>query len=791
MLIVTRKRPGRRRLRIISLKSTLFSLGLWLVLLASFSVAIDEYHDFDTSHFNGDEILDQSGNDAFGRLRGANESLNGLIEQSLTCDGTDFIELNMTGCGGASDANFTVWFWFNSSSASLATASEVLFSKNGGSGFFIQLTRENGATPGVTLAVNGGATIQSGIHDYFTHDDYDFIAVRQYFSEQWDLFVGNRTKLNKYSGVASYSCGVPNAVLCYDGSSYYTQDTDFDEVGIAYEYLNDSYITDTLWNNGDGWTWPDVDSPDLDLLFLNGSGIDKNDFFEGESFQVYLNYTNNANGLGVNDSSCWMTLMNFTEPLSYGWGSDVFFDDSSGLYFLNVSFSFPDHGDRVMWANCSNPNSLLSSNYSEGFHIENLPPVVRIVNVSTSNGTTDLFDGAVVEYSSDDFVFGVDVVDDDLSWVVLNLFNGSDNLIYSFGGNPQNETIIPHDFFVDFSQNPFNLTVWANDTTGNYSYEDVFFNVSDTIYPAWSGFSNVSVQNGTVYHWNAEVVDENLFAFNISCDNGFNFFIDEINNYTYNFVNSTLIDQNVSCWVDVCDGHTGKEISLSVDKISPRALVIGGQAFNYTGAYDVDITSVKKKDRVSFIVSRSEKNLDKKLLTYHFQYRTLKGVYLPSERYQGWIVDYPSRTWFDLNSNEDADVVVYPLSDGVFDIQVKTRADSITFESIGELNCRNFTQEINRTFEGPGVDQAVLRSFTSIPQALFFMFLMALWIVFLLMTVLIKGPNGKTVQLLNILQGVLGIVTGFAWIQFSWLIGIPVLLVSLTFMLSLLVYDSI
>lgn len=79
--------------------------------------------------------------------------------------------------------------------------------------------------------------------------------------------------------------------------------------------------------------------------------------------------------------------------------------------------------------------------------------------------------------------------------------------------------------------------------------------------------------------------------------------------------------------------------------------------------------------------------------------------------------------------------------------------------------------------------------FSSNAQALFYIFLMGFWVVFLLMTYQIRGTSGNIIGFFNIMQLCLGLTCGISMLRFSFLLGTPITFVAVGTFVGLIVYE--
>ena len=480
------------------------------------------------------------------------------------------------------------------------------------------------------------------------------------------------------------------------------------------------------------------------------------------------------------------------------------FNSSLNLYYSEEEFYFNFPKNYSFYAECTG-DAGLDNNISKNVTILNKPPRTFIEQVYKNYSYVNLSNGIFLEYSSTLWYFMVAVLDTNIDYYSLEFRNATNQIFYNKSNNETdknlNNTFLDPIFFVDNAGNPYNISIFVNDTEGQYSYSSLLFNVTDTIFPFCNPVNNHSLVldralNWTYFNVSGACFDEFLFSFNITGSNGYYYFQDEINNNSYTYKNQINISGNTTLLYEVCDGHTAQDLpkGFKTEKKDKSLIFTNNKKiveFDYTGNYDLSLDFEEKKDRIIFKIRNNDNNLKGKLKNYHFRYKTNNGVYYPNSNYPAHIIDFATRTWFDLSNNDGAEVLVYPLEGGNFDILVKSESDYIEFYSIGALNCINFDQYFTTTLsplepETPDLTE----EFNSVPQALFYIFLALLWIVLVLMTILLKGRHGHTIQLFNILQMLVGFVFGSAFIQFSFLIGFPVILVALGLFVGLILYDK-
>jgi len=79
---------------------------------------------------------------------------------------------------------------------------------------------------------------------------------------------------------------------------------------------------------------------------------------------------------------------------------------------------------------------------------------------------------------------------------------------------------------------------------------------------------------------------------------------------------------------------------------------------------------------------------------------------------------------------------------------------------------------------------------TVLSNTLINIFLLLFWVILLILTLTLKGAKAKTIQFLNIMQMLTGFVAGSIWMHDYFLIGFPLILVSLGFFVGLIMDEK-
>lgn len=446
--------------------------------------------------------------------------------------------------------------------------------------------------------------------------------------------------------------------------------------------------------------------------------------------------------------------------------ANLSYNASTGVYSSSTPNSFYTEGNKSIDTKCTNS---LGDDYTNteliGVTALNLIPTTNINHIFLGSYIYNYT--GVLEFLNETFNFSVSISDNDIKKYNITLTNNTGTVGQSFDSRL---TLSPDD--LRNIANPYNLSVWAKDKGGAVSYSSILFEINDTATPICSGLTDTTVTEATTYNWNVNCIDESFYSFNISCDNGFSYFKKDIILESWNWVNSTFVnDTAVSCNYEYCDGHTQDKLKKNW-YVRPTENKIEFEANNHINTLesleDVNISYERLKDRFSFTL-----DFDKTKTSYDLIYTTSdSSVYVPSTKYVAWIIDYKSRTWLDLNNDGDAKVTVTKWNDTTYKIEIKdAKKTKIKFKSIGELNCVQGTQLINVTELEPE-PEPVENQFTNLTNAIVYIFFYLVWLALVYVTLFTRGRTGNTIQLFNLFQVFTGIFVGFIFMGFHLWWGI-------------------
>ncbi len=367
----------------------------------------------------------------------------------------------------------------------------------------------------------------------------------------------------------------------------------------------------------------------------------------------------------------------------------VLFNVTDNLWYINHTHEYYNHGSKEIFANCSySIDDNFNNSISENITVVNRNPIIPPNHqVNTSLGLTNISNKVNITYASGVWNWLISITDDDIDQINYTIYNSSGDILASYVSTYPVIFNTSDALFADFA-NPFNLTVFANDTLNNVTQGSILFNVTDVDIPTFSGFDNTSQLINTNYTWTALLSDEHLWEFEIKCNNSdaFSFSTTSIGSNSYNFVNNqTNITGNTLCNFNVTDGHTGQLIKDFNFKINTNSFSFDN--INILSEQSMkDIIFTKEYDRYSFCIETS--NIE----NYLFLTMPDECKKYPSTDYKGWYV-CNNKYWIDFETEED-----YPVwTDGnqAVTVDIRTAASKeICFNSIGVLNRASGSQLI-------------------------------------------------------------------------------------------------
>ena len=382
------------------------------------------------------------------------------------------------------------------------------------------------------------------------------------------------------------------------------------------------------------------------------------------------------------------------------------FNSTIDLYEAPAWNEYYKHGSKSLKAVCDYHENEIDKNSTQALTIVNAAPVIEFSQVLAGGVLQNLTNNTVMEFYAGSWQFYISIIDDDLD--VINItFRNSSGDFKNFTST--SNVIVSSAYFVDFDAMPFVILVSASDSFGAVSNLTFTFNFSDTGAPQAKGINNLSINNGTTITHNVTFSDENFFSFNVSCNDGFSYNLTGLNVQSYNYLQAHTITQNTTCQWQYCDGHTDvlrrnwdivRQDSIIEFRIDNTEKVVLRSLLNASVEYE------RKTDRISFTYDFGF-SLDN-VREYIFILETSQNsYYFQSTKYPAWIVDNDKKLWFDMAGADSAKV--YRINETAWEIRVSTRLNSITFDSIGELNCEKETQFIAVTLPPAALADTILQ----------------------------------------------------------------------------------
>jgi hypothetical protein len=373
---------------------------------------------------------------------------------------------------------------------------------------------------------------------------------------------------------------------------------------------------------------------------------------------------------------------------------------TNGLYYPATQYEYYIHGIKTIDANCSYSVASLNKTASETITICNSPPKILFDSFDIDGVYFNNTNNTKYEFYNGTITFRPVISDNDIDTIRYTINNNTKAIASTYTTDMIN--------FRDFEAQPFNFTVWANDTFGNYTEAWVFFNFTDTVTPGITGIENKTIYVNSTHYFNVTFTDENFFSFNVTCSNGYTNNVTGLNAERYTFTGTTNFSLNTTyyCYWHFCDGHTGNELKKNWQYIKKNRtadfIIDYKKKTTIESDKNFELSIEKKKDRYTMELTPSDSE----------QIFTIKSeglnFYLPSEKYLGWIVDSNTETWLDFNGYRD-DLYVYDVTPNEKQIILRGHkaGQKIKLQSVGELNCRDVTQEFIAEYE-PVANQGVL-----------------------------------------------------------------------------------
>lgn len=238
-----------------------------------------------------------------------------------------------------------------------------------------------------------------------------------------------------------------------------------------------------------------------------------------------------------------------------------YYNITQKMYYLNHTFHGHTPSIKFIDFQCWNTaQPTYNNNVTENITIGNLPPKIFFEQLLNNGEYTNLVNNITIEYYSDFWLWYIIFTDQNLDTHNITFYNTSRISLWSHQDTDlDNYHNLSYDIFKNhYADNPYNLSVWVNDTSGVYVYDYMYFYVNDTINPICTGLDNDTIYDNESYTFNFLCYDEIILYYNVSCNNTFNNHTEFLsgNTTSVNFTN-IFNSTNVSyyCNVTICDGY--------------------------------------------------------------------------------------------------------------------------------------------------------------------------------------------------------------------------------------------
>jgi hypothetical protein len=231
------------------------------------------------------------------------------------------------------------------------------------------------------------------------------------------------------------------------------------------------------------------------------------------------------------------------------------FNATNNLYMNNSrTYEYYIPGGKNISINCSYPGGV---NGTTGYIIiSGLAPVISFTQMNNSLGFFALTTGTLIEYAKSSYDFYSSVSAYDLANITYSIQN-STAILANFTVKANAIVNLTYLNFLQFS-NPYYFNISAYDGSGLGLNSSISFNITDTVFPTYSGLINDTVTNNSAYAWNIMLYDESLLSFYMNCSNGDNRSANLGYNRTYSWSNaSSILTSHLICSFNVSDGHSG------------------------------------------------------------------------------------------------------------------------------------------------------------------------------------------------------------------------------------------
>lgn len=236
------------------------------------------------------------------------------------------------------------------------------------------------------------------------------------------------------------------------------------------------------------------------------------------------------------------------------------YNDTLELWVGDSLHEYYTHGSYTINASCwDSANASFNVNVSENITVVNVLPVIYFGSVDLVDSIVNLSDLVQLEYNVEawDWSDAFSVVDDDERNYSVAIRNSSGSVLKSWTGSLASAVsglTTAAEFFRWF-ENPYNLSVWVNDSYGNYTNASIRFVVNDTVSPVitWVHPANASSFDkaaGGQIEFFSQCSDPALYRYNLTVYNI------STSIYSYQEVNVLGTIWNNQTFIDVADFAT-------------------------------------------------------------------------------------------------------------------------------------------------------------------------------------------------------------------------------------------
>lgn len=260
--------------------------------------------------------------------------------------------------------------------------------------------------------------------------------------------------------------------------------------------------------------------------------------------------------------------------------------------------------------------------------------------------------------------------------------------------------------FLNTTEATYTYYFFLNTSTDNETTSTKTFHI-DNVFPQITWTTPANDNSTIVYNSLASSIflqDPNIFSayYNITYANNAtayyyreNTTLTGLTNYTLtDVVNFTDISGEFSAYVEVCDGHTGENITLDSITTSDDMFSVEDEGDSVNISLEaiedtVDISYTEEDSKTTFQIETDTSSVSETFLVESNHYiHILDGL----TEYEGHLV--MGKKWVDFETDNLVSVDIVRLTDYLVEVTVEkgVSTDTWEFESIGELNCQNATR---------------------------------------------------------------------------------------------------